>query len=389
MLAGEHSGDLLGGDLLKELKRKSPNLEFFGIGGTEMVQKANLHTLVDIERLSVIGFWEAVKKYSYLKSLMDMLLEEIERRKCKYAILIDYPGFNLRLAERLRERNIEVIFYVSPQIWAWKFKRIFKIQKNVNLMLTLFQFEEELYREYGVNAFFVGHPLPKRIQESLRKENPLPVNINHKSEIVIALLPGSRSQEIQKLTHILLKSASMIHTYFQSKKNPKKVVFLLPNINPHLEGYIQGKIRQFLKKYPSLNLHYVFNASSRVMEVSDILLLASGTATLEGVYWEKPMVILYKVSLFTYFIASLLVRSPYIGLINILAGKEICRELIQAECSSNLVFKEAIAILENRNYRNKIIQEIIKLKSKELSVPDAAKLASERILEYIRSVSIR
>jgi len=213
VLAGEHSGDLLGGDLLKELKRKSPNLEFFGIGGTEMVQKANLHTLVDIERLSVIGFWEAVKKYSYLKSLMDMLLEEIERRKCKYAILIDYPGFNLRLAERLRERNIEVIFYVSPQIWAWKFKRIFKIQKNVNLMLTLFQFEEELYREYGVNAFFVGHPLPKRIQESLRKENPLPVNINHKSEIVIALLPGSRSQEIQKLTHILLKSASMIHTY--------------------------------------------------------------------------------------------------------------------------------------------------------------------------------
>lgn len=384
VIAGEHSGDLLGGDLLREIQKISSSTKFFGIGGEEMISQG-LESIESLENLSVIGFSEILKKYGFLKKLMERLVQEILKRKTQFVILIDYPGFNLRLAERLQSHDIKVIFYVSPQIWAWKFKRIFHIRENVNLMLTLFQFEEELYRDYGVNAHFVGHPLPKRIQESLKLENPLPITISkdNRKELIVGLLPGSRKQEIHNLIDILLNSAIVIQNHFLKKKNPQEVVFLIPNINSHQEDYIKEKIAKKLKSKPNLKIYYSFQSSSQVMEVSDVLLLASGTATLEGVYWEKPMVVLYKVSLFTYFLGSLLIRTQNIGLVNILAGKEICRELIQTECRPSLIAEEAIAILEDKKYRKKITDQIIEVKQRELNIPNGARLAAKKIIEYV------
>lgn len=384
VLAGEHSGDLLGGELLKEIHKKAPQTQFFGIGGKEMESQGNWSSLEDIENLSVIGFWEALRKYKYLKSLMQRLVQEILSKNCFYAILIDYPGFNLRLAKILHEHGIRVIFYVSPQIWAWKFKRIFHIQKYVDLMITLFRFEEDIYKEYGVNAVYAGHPLQKRLQESIQKEKPLSLTINN--EIPIGLLPGSRSQEVKKLLPILLNAAKIMDQHFQ--KNNQKLIFLVPNINPHLEKYIQKKIQKFQNKNPNLQIYYSFQSSSRVMQISKILLLSSGTATLEGVYWEKPMVILYKVSFITYLIASFFVKTRFIGLVNILAGKEVCRELIQAECKPHLVAQEAIALLENKKYYNHVFNQLKAIKERELSVPNPARLAASKILEFIKKTTV-
>jgi lipid-A-disaccharide synthase len=384
VLAGEHSGDLLGGDLLRELTKLSPGTDFYGIGGEEM-KAQGMESLEDLENLSVIGFAEVIKKYSYLKNLMETVVSEILKRESKFVILIDYPGFNLRLAERVKSHNIQVIFYVSPQIWAWKFNRIFHIRKNVDLMLTLFQFEEDMYRDYGVNAYFVGHPLPKRIQKSLKTEKPLAIKKDKNSkEMIVGLLPGSRRQEITKLLDPILESAALIHDHFKKTNHPKKLIFLLPNINPKLEDYIKDKITEFITKYPAVEVHYAFQSSSQVMEASDVLLLASGTATLEGVYWEKPMVVLYKVSLFTYFLGSMLIRTENIGLVNILAGKEICRELIQAECTPELISREAIAILEDPIYKKRITSEVIRVKNRELSETDGAKRASRTIIDYVK-----
>ncbi|MCC5814356.1 MAG: lipid-A-disaccharide synthase [Leptospira sp.] len=385
ILAGEHSGDLLGGDLLRELKSKSPGTHFFGIGGEEMIEQG-LESLESLENLSVVGFAEIIKKYSFLKKLFDSLVAEILSRECQFVILIDYPGFNLRLAKELQKHDIQVLFYVSPQIWAWKFKRIFHIRENINLMLTLFQFEEDLYREYGVNAYFVGHPLPHRIQESLKNESPLPKTIDKSNEIIIGLLPGSRKQEIHNLMQILLDAAVIIDKHFAEKTKPQKVHFLIPNINSHQEAFIKQKIEAILKKHPNLSIDYIFQASSQVMEISDVLILASGTATLEGVYWEKPMVVLYKVSLFTYFLGSLLLKTANIGLVNILAGKEICRELLQSECKPKFVAAEAISIVENKKYRKKITDEVLLVKERELSVLDGAKRAANKILEYVKLI---
>ncbi|WCL51175.1 lipid-A-disaccharide synthase [Leptospira sp. GIMC2001] len=384
ILAGEHSGDLLGGDLLKELKKYSQDTEFYGIGGEHMISEG-FHSLEDMDNLAVIGFFEIIKKYSFLKSLLEKMVEEIIKRETKLVILIDYPGFNLRLAERLKEKGIRVVFYVSPQIWAWKFKRIFFIRKNVDIMLTLFQFEEDLYREYGVNAFYVGHPLSKRIKESKKHENPLPIKLSHDANHkVIGLLPGSRSQEIRKLTPELLKSAIAIQKHFSMDKKKTEVTFLLPNINTKEDAYLKDAIEKAKEVFPALNIHYAFQSSLQVMEASDLLLIASGTATLEATYFVKPMVIIYKVSLLSYFIGSLLIKTKSVGLVNILAGQEICRELLQAECKAEYITKEAIAILENSKYRKTIIDAIQKVKDRELAEQEGSRLAAKTIMNYFK-----
>lgn len=386
ILAGEHSGDILGSELLHVLKKYIPQTQFYGIGG-ESMKAEGFESIEDIDNLSVIGFFEVLKKYSFLKKLLDRVVKEILDRGSKSVILIDYPGFNLRLAEELKKHNIKVIFYVSPQIWAWKFNRIFHIKKNIDLMLTLFQFEEDLYRKYGVNAFYVGHPIAKRIKDSKKEENPLKIeksSIEHKA--IIGLLPGSRGQEIKKLTIPLLNAASRMVLHQLKMKRSKKILFLLPNINPKYEEYIKTEIQNAIAKNPQLEVEYIFNASLQVMEISELLLIASGTATLEATYFEKPMIIVYKVSFLTYLIGSFLLRTKNVGLINILAGEEVCRELLQAECNGDYISEEAIHILEDSKYRKKITDKVRHVKVRELQESDGSRNAGKMIVNYLRSL---
>ncbi|GBF48770.1 lipid-A-disaccharide synthase [Leptospira ryugenii] len=383
IVTGEHSGDLLGADLMTELSSLHPELSYFGIGGERMIS-CGFESIEELEKLSVIGFSEAIKKYSFLKKLFYRLLDQVKERNIKFAILIDYPGFNLRLAKELKSLGIPSIFYVSPQIWAWKFKRIYFIKEQIALMLTLFRFEEEIYKQYGVNAKFVGHPITKRIPEKLKKEPNLPSDLPQMGEgHVIGLLPGSRRGEITKLIDPLLASAAELHTHFAKKK--KEIVFLLPNINKALEPLLLAKISELKERSPEIKIHYLWDSSLRVMSASDLLLIASGTATLEGLFFEKPMVILYKVSLFTYLLGSLLIRSKFIGLANILSGTEVCRELTQNEAEPKYIVKEALAILENRKYRNKIIKILQETKERELGLANGAKLAAQEIAKFYES----
>jgi lipid-A-disaccharide synthase len=380
IFTGEHSGDLLGSDLMAELKQLRPELNYYGVGGTSM-EAQGFESLEELEKLAVIGFSEAIRKYSFLKKLLFQIVEEAKRRDTKFAILIDYPGFNLRLAKELKAIGIPSIFYVSPQIWAWKFKRIFFIKEHIALMLTLFRFEETIYKEYGVNAKFVGHPITKRIPEKLKKEPPLPSDLPQVGEgFVIGLLPGSRTGEIGKLLGPILGTAKLLHEHYRSSK--KEIVFLLPNINKGREPFILSKIEELKKEVPDIKIHYLWDSSLRVMSASDILLIASGTATLEGLFFEKPMVILYKVSLFTYLIGSLLIKSKFIGLANILSGTEVCREITQNEAKPKYIIKEALEILENRKYRNKIIKILQETKERELGSLNGARLAAKEISHF-------
>ncbi len=380
VLTGEHSGDLLGGDLLSELKHLRPELTYYGVGGDNMIAQG-FESLEELEKLAVIGFSEAIKKYSFLKKLLFRIVEEAKERNTKFAVLIDYPGFNLRLAKELKAIGIPSIFYVSPQIWAWKFKRIFYIKEHIALMLTLFRFEENIYKEYGVNAKFVGHPITKRIPEKLKKESALPQGLPEMGDgFVIGLLPGSRNGEIGKLLGPILGTAKLLHDHFKSKK--KEIIFLLPNINKGREKFILSNIEELKKSAPDIKIHYLWDSSLRVMSASDLLLIASGTATLEGLFFEKPMVILYKVSLFTYLIGSLLIKSKYIGLANILSGTEVCREITQNEAKPKYIFKEALEILENKKYRNKIIKILQETKERELGTLNGARLAAKEISHF-------
>ena len=192
-----------------------------------------------------------------------------------YAILIDYPGFNLHLAEKLREKGIKIIFYVSPQIWAWRFKRIFKIRDCVDLMLVLFPFEKKIYDEYNVNSEFVGHPLCTRMKEKVETEKPISIK---KDIITICLMPGSRSGEITRLLDPLLDSAVKIKKEFDSQK--KDVQFILPNINKSQEEYILEKLK-LAKEEWNLRVEYFFDNTAKCLEACDLVILSSGTATLE------------------------------------------------------------------------------------------------------------
>lgn len=386
IVAGEHSGDLLGGDLMSELKLIEPNYRFFGIGGESMINQG-LTSFEELEKLSVIGFSEAIQKYSFLKKLFYQLLEEVKQQNPKIAILIDYPGFNLRLAKELKTLGIPSIFYVSPQIWAWKFNRIFFIKEHIALMLTLFKFEEKIYLDYGVNARFVGHPITKRISEKIKKEPSLPSGLpNKNSGFVIGLLPGSRRGEIRRLLPDILGTAVLLDAEIKSRG--KRAVFLVPNINQNEESYILSEIEAVKAKVPDIEIHYIWNGSLRVMDGSDLLLIASGTATLEGLYFEVPMVILYKVSLFTYFLGSLLMRSQFIGLANILAGEEVCREITQNECKPKYIFPEALRILTDSKLNTKIRNKLRETKDRELGTTNGAKKAAKEIQNFLKNLNV-
>ncbi|PJZ24331.1 lipid-A-disaccharide synthase [Leptospira hartskeerlii] len=381
ILAGEHSGDLLGAEVLKELKKHDPELTFFGIGGPRMLEEG-FDSIENMEELSVIGFTAVLFKYKFLKALMDRLVEEAVARSCTHAILVDYPGFNLRLAARLKELGIKVIFYVSPQLWAWNFGRIYQIKETIDLMLVLFPFEKKIYDDYGVRSVFVGHPIAQRIKEKIRKEAQIPVDEKQLAHLqTITLMPGSRTGEIHRMLDTLLKSAALIHQEAEAEK--KHVRFLIPNINLKEEEFIQTKIKETEEAYPGIKIEYLFDRSLRCIEASDIVLVTSGTATLEVVYFEKPMVILYKVSLLSYFISAFLIRTPFIGLVNILSGRETVKELIQAECTPEETVRETMAILKNKKYRNQMIEEIRSVKE-SLGEEHSSKNASKAILQFLK-----
>lgn len=376
IVCGEPSGDLLGADLMKELLNTGSNFTFTGIGGLEM-GKSGFTSLYDIESLSVMGFTGILTRYFELKRIVKNLVEKAIEQNVHYAVLIDYPGFNLYLAERLREKGIKVIFYVSPQIWAWRFKRIYKIKEFVNLMLVLFPFEKKIYDEYSVKCEFVGHPLKTRMIEKINTEKS--INIE-KGITTICLMPGSRGVEIDRLLDPILESAILINN--RMHLIGKKVQFILPNINKSKESLILEKLEK-IKTEKKLDIKYFFDSSAKCIEASDLVILSSGTATLEVTFFEKPMIILYKVGFFTYNIGRRIVSAKFFGLPNVLSERIICKEYLQKEVTPETIFTEAKQILENDPYRNEMIENIRKVKQ-SLGDGHAGKNAAKAILKLIQ-----
>jgi lipid-A-disaccharide synthase len=376
IVSGEHSGDSLGGDLVREFKKINSNFQFFGIGGTNMISEG-VRSIYDIEELNVIGFSGIVFKYRKLKKIANQLVQECITKNVKYVILIDYPGFNLELASMLKNasQDIKIIFYVSPQIWAWRFNRIHKIKKYVDLQLLLFPFEKKIYDRYNIDNEVVGHPLMGKMQSML--ETGLEIKTNDENK-VITLMPGSRTGEIKRLLHLLLDSAKVIHD-----KHPN-TEFLLPGINEKESKFIERKVETFKKENPNIKISYQFNNSAKCIEKADMVILASGTATLEVAYFKKPMIILYINSFLTHFIGKRVLLIPYVGLVNILAEKFIVKELLQSECTTKNITEEAFKILENKLYREEMIYNISAIKE-SLGTGDSSKKAANAILKLISS----
>ena len=328
VVAGEASGDMHAAHLIETIKRLDPSITFSGLGGPKM-KAAGVDLYEDLTKMAVVGFWEVVKHYKDIKRVFHLLLNKIDKTNLDAVILVDYPGFNLRLARELKKRKIKVIYYISPQVWAWKQKRVHFIKKNVDKMLVLFQFEKDFYADFGINVKFVGHPLIDTIKVHSAKENFLLENNLSPDKLTIGILPGSREKEIENLLPVMLDAAKILDQEFP------QIQFLIvkaPTITrSSIEQYLQS--RSFICQIIDDNIHDGVNAC-------DLCMVASGTATLETAILQKPMVVVYKTSLLTWILAKLFVKIADIGLVNVVAGRRIVPECVQFQATGQKIAEE-------------------------------------------------
>ena len=363
IIAGEASGDLQAAHLVKALKTLNPHIEIFGVGGKKMKEEG-VDIVYDIVELAVVGFVEVIKHLGVFKKLFKKLIDLLETKRPDAVILVDYPGFNMRFAKQAKEKNIPVIYYISPQIWAWGKERVTEIKKCVDKMIVIFGFEEELYKQAGVKVSFVGHPFLDIVRSDWKKVETIKhLHLNHHSK-KIALLPGSRAKEVERHLPSMLRSCELI------KEKLPDVEFILSR-RKELDRNIYNNIISRSKIKP----HSLENRPYEIMDVADLVILSSGSATLETAIMQKPMVIIYKTSLITWFLARNLIKIPNIGLVNVVAGKRIVPELVQFQVNAPNIAREALETLQKQN---EIKLELKQVKQK-LGSPGASNRAAHLI----------
>lgn len=365
VITGEASGDLHASFLIKEIKKRLPESRFFGIGGKKMKDEG-VKLFFHIEKISVVGFWEAFMKVGNIRKILRSIVEKMRNMKPDALILVDFPGFNLRLAPFAKNLGIKVIYYITPQVWAWGGWRLRSLYKNIDLALVIFPFEERIFSSYGIKTSFVGHPILDEM--SLKKSKGLFCKEHALSpeKPIIALLPGSREGEIKRILPIMLLISKEI------KKRRSDVQFILPTISEEMEGFLPDK----------RDIRIIYDETSDGIHVADTALAASGTVTLETAFLGTPSVIIYKISILTYLIIKWLIKLPYIGLVNIVRGKKIIPEYIQFSIRINQISDEILRMLEDTRYVATIKEELKEVK-KILGKKGASKNAAEIIVKEI------
>lgn len=339
IVVGEVSGDTLGAALIRSFKAQGIHAVFEGIGGEQM-QAEGFQSIYPMERLAVMGLVEVMGRLKELFAIRDDLVTRWQADPVDVFIGIDAPDFNLRLSAKLKPLGMKTVQYVSPSVWAWRQGRVHGIRAAVDLVFCLFPFEVDFYTKHNVKAAFVGHPLAKQISIQFDQVQAKQLLNLEPTQPIIGLLPGSRSGEVSRLAPLLFEAAELL-----LKDNPY-LTFVVPAIN---QMRLQ-QINQVLEQHSSMlkNAVRVLTASDQeanigrqVMAASDLVLLASGTATLECLLYGRPMVVVYKLHWLTYMIANWMVKIPYKSLPNILAGKEIVPELIQYDATPQNVYTTA------------------------------------------------
>lgn len=356
--AGEQSGDMHASSLMKELNRLSPRkLTFSGLGG-DLMQAEGLNAMYHVKDLATVGFVDVIKKYSFFKKAIRDASDFIRLNSPDTVILVDYPGFNLRLAEEIRNfYKKKIIYYISPQLWAWHEKRVFKIKKYVDLMLVVFPFEVDFYSRFDVKAIFTGHPLVKRIDEYISSH---PVKPRNKKTITI--LPGSRKDEIKNHMPVLIQTIKLI------KKD------IDADINISIAPGLKGSFEEFRNELKEFNL--TGEKTYDLILNSDLVLAKAGTSTMECALLGTPYLIFYKTFPLNYYLLKPVVKIDKLGIVNILLEGNVIKEFIQNDFTPGKLHSEAIKLLEDTDYRNEMKENFQKVKrilgSKDASTEAAA-----------------
>lgn len=317
VIAGEVSGDMHAAGLVRAARARRPDLQFFGIGG-DRLRSAGMEIVVDAREMAVLGLWEVLRRYRFLKGVFDRMVALALERRPDAVLLVDYPGFNLRFAAAMKKAGIRVIYYVCPQVWAWHRSRIGKMAKLIDRLLVIFPFEVEVFAGTGLRVDFVGHPLVDETREALaRPLAPLP----WPGDPRVALMPGSRRQEIERILPLQCAAAVEI------ERRLPGCGFIVAAPSPEVERLVQARLAT-IRARPT-RLAVLTGATREVLRQARAAMVKSGTSTLEAALMGCPMIVTYRTAALTYEIGRRLVRVPHLGMVNLIAGRELCREFIQ------------------------------------------------------------
>lgn len=370
-VAGEASGDNHGAALMLELRRLRPDLRLLGRGGPRMTEVAGGRFLDWSDAAGVVGLWEVIKHYGYFRKEFRRTLNEIAATQPSAVVLIDYPGFNLRLARALRERSLggRIIYYISPQVWAWNRGRIPKMARWLDLMLCIFPFEAELYEKSGLRTIFVGHPMIENLEtkriEALQAPN------------LVGLFPGSRRREVRKLFPVLIEVMRELHT-----QRPE-LHFEIAAASEALAEEIRRALDPVVNSLGRVEV--VVGQAAATMQRSAVGVVASGTATLEAAFFRLPFVLVYKVAAMTYLAGRMLIRVKHLGMPNVLADREIVPEFIQGKAQPGAIAGALVRLLDDRDRRRQMRADFDKVIAR-LGRGGANEKAARAILEAVAPV---
>tara|TARA_B100000029_G_scaffold507159_1_gene591248 strand:- start:647 stop:1774 length:1128 start_codon:yes stop_codon:yes gene_type:complete len=343
VLAGDPSGDEYGAELMKQMKTENVNINFYGIGGPYMEQ-CGLKSMAAFEKMAVMGFIEILKSIRFFMALEKKIIDFVQEKKLEKIILIDYPGLNLRLCKKIKQKiNCQIFYYISPQIWAWKEKRIETIKKYVDHMIVIFEFEKKWYAEKGLKTQFFGHPFldiwdKNNNQHFIKKHN---IDI---TKPIITLFPGSRIQELRKHLNVLIDASINI------KKKIPDVQILLglhPNIN-----------KPNIKESSIIIVH---DSPLKALEIATFAVVASGTATLQAAIMNTPAIVVYKMNAWSWYLTNNLVKVKFASMANIIADKLVFPELLQKNLTSDSISELGLQLIHNTDYKNTMIDQIKKI----------------------------
>jgi lipid-A-disaccharide synthase len=345
IIAGEVSGDMHAARLIRSIKNRLPGSSFFGTGGSAM-RAENVEILQDIKEMAVMGFSEVAKRYFFFRALFKRLLQEAAERKPDAVILVDYPGFNLRMAKKIHAMGIKTIYYICPQVWAWNRKRIPEMAASLDRLITIFPFESKHFEGTGLQTDFVGHPLVEETNQALQAKS---IELPWKSDDRVALLPGSRKHEIDRILPVLLQTAEKIQ---QSRETAS---FIIAASSDSTAEYIRAKLPE--RALPE-GIQIIAGKTREVLRQARAAVVASGTATVETALMGCPMVVVYKVSLLTYWICRALIKIDNIGMVNIIAGKTICPEFIQFDARPEIIAEAVVPLVTDTAERKAMKKEL-------------------------------
>lgn len=360
-VAGESSGDTHGSHLVAALRRLAPDIECEGLGGQAMA-RAGMQLREDLAEHAIMGFAEVIKSLGYIRRVFNDTLAYFHDSPPDALVLIDYPGFNMRLAARAHDLGIPVIWYISPQVWAWKKGRVKTLAGIVEKMLVILPFEKEIYDNAGLDCVFVGHPLLDHIEAT-------PLSEDFSGSMTIGLLPGSRAQEIERIFPVMIETARRMRDTHPEARF----------VTPCVDAQRAAQIRSLAGDFP---LDVVEGRFYDVLHAARFCLVASGTATVETALFGVPMVVLYKVSPVTYWLARFLVDVDAIAMVNILAGRRVVPEFIQHEARADRILPEALKLAGDTPERVRMLDDLDGVRA-ELGGPGASERAAREILETL------